>query len=165
VIAVASALVLVSSACTGLLWAYSPYLYWEEDYMKKKKAPMAGPPPTAAMVSAQAAMAAAGKTGRSGQVQTATLRSDFGRLLWQVQLRAGEGSRHFLMDAVTGESLSPLTPAQATVIARQYVRGHPPVEEVVSESGFVGRSGGARPVQPHHPGRLPVPDGPALHQA
>ncbi len=82
-IAVASAVFLVSSACTGLLWAYSPYLYWDEGYMRKKT-PMAGPAPTAAAVSVQDAMAAARKAGRSGQVQTATLRSDFGRLLWDV---------------------------------------------------------------------------------
>ena len=145
VIAVASAIFLVSSACTGLLWAYSPYLYRDEGYMRKK-APMAGPAPTAAVVTAQDAMAAARKAGR-GQIQQATLRSDFGRLLWEIQLRAGggDGSQSFLMDAVSGETLSPLTAEQATVIAQQYVRGHPPVEEVIAESGFVGRSDRARP--------------------
>ncbi len=143
--AIASAVFLVSSACTGLLWAYSPYLYWEEGYMRKK-APMAGPPLTAAAVSAQDAMAAARKAGRTGQVQQATLRSDFGRLLWEVQLRAGgDGVQSFLMDAVTGELLSPLTAGQASLIAQQYVRGHPPVEDIIAESDFVGRSGNARP--------------------
>jgi uncharacterized iron-regulated membrane protein len=128
-IAIASAIFLVSSAGTGLLWAFSPYLYLDEGYMRKK-APMSGPAPTAAVVTVQDAMAAARKAGRSGPVQQATLRSDFGRLLWDVQLRAGggEGSQSFLMDAVSGETLSPLTAEQATVIAQQYVRGNPPVE-------------------------------------
>ena len=144
-IAVVSAAFLVSSACTGLLWAYSPYLYLDEGYMRKK-VPMAGPALTAAVVSVQDALAAAHKAGRSGQAQQATLRSDFGRLLWEVQLRAGrEGSQSFLMDAVTGETLSPLTAEQATLIAQQYVRGNPPVEEVIAESSFVGRSDRARP--------------------
>ena len=144
-IAVASAVFLVSSSVTGLLWAYSPYLYLEDGYMRKK-APMVGPAPAAAVVSVQDAMAAARKAGRSGQIQQATLRSDFGRLLWEVQLRAGgEGSQSFLMDAVTGEPLSPLTAEQAALIAQQYVHGNPPVAEVVAESGFVGRSGNARP--------------------
>ena len=145
-IAIASAIFLVSSAGTGLLWAFSPYLYLDEGYMRKK-APMSGPAPTAAVVTVQDAMAAARKAGRTGQVQQATLRSDFGRLLWDVQLRAGggEGSQSFLMDAVSGEMLSPLTAEQATVIAQQYVRGNPPVEGVVAESGFVGRSDRARP--------------------
>ena len=145
-IAIASAIFLLSSACTGLLWAFSPYLYLDEGYMRKK-APISGPAPTAAVVTVQDAMAAARKAGRSGPVQQATLRSDFGRLLWDVQLRAGggEGSQSFLMDAVSGETLSPLTAEQATVIAQQYVRGNPPVEGVVAESGFVGRSDRARP--------------------
>src|SRR5438034_2494822 len=112
----------------------------------KKKAPLSGPDPTAAIITVQDAMAAARTAGRSGQIQQATLRSDFGRLLWDVQLRAGgDGSQSFLMDAVTGETLSPLTAEQATVIARQYVRGNPPIEEVVAEGGFVGRAGNARP--------------------
>jgi uncharacterized iron-regulated membrane protein len=144
-IAIASAIFLVSSACTGLLWAYAPYLYWEEGYMRKK-ALMSGPAPTAVTVTVQDAMAAARKAGRSGQIQQVTLRSDFGRLLWEVQLRAGgEGSQSFLVDAVTGETLSPLTAEQATVIAQQYVRGNPSVEEVIAESSFVGRAGNARP--------------------
>ena len=146
-IAIASTIFLVSSACTGLLWAFSPYLYLDEGYMRKK-APLAGPSPAAAVVTVQEAMAAARKAGRSGQIQQATLRSDFGRLLWEIQLRAGgggEGSQSFLMDAVTGEPLSPLTAEQATVIAQQYVRGNPHVEVVIAESGFVGRSDRARP--------------------
>ena len=145
-IAIASTIFLVSSACTGLLWAFSPYLYLDEGYMRKK-APLAGPSPTAALVTVQDAMAAARKAGRSGQIQQATLRSDFGRLLWEIQLRAGggDGSQFFLMDAVTGEPLSPLTGEQATIIAQQYVRGNPPVDEVIAESGFLGRSERARP--------------------
>jgi uncharacterized iron-regulated membrane protein len=145
-IAIASTIFLVSSACTGLLWAFSPYLYLDEGYMRKKT-PVSGPPLTGAVVTVQDAMAASRKAGRSGQIQQATLRSDFGRLLWEIQLRAGggEGSQSFLMDAITGEPLSPLTAEQATVIAQQYVRGNPPVEEAIAESGFVGRSDRARP--------------------
>jgi iron complex outermembrane receptor protein len=144
-IALASTIALVSSACTGLLWAYSPYLYWDEGYMRKK-APRPGPPLTEAVVSVQDAMGAGRRAGRRGQVQSATLRSDFGRLLWEVQTRAGEESQPFLVDAITGETLSPLTAPQAALIAGQYVRGNPPVLEVVFEERFLGRSASARPV-------------------
>jgi uncharacterized iron-regulated membrane protein len=144
-ITIASAVFLVSSACSGLLWAYSPYLYLDKGYMRKK-APMAGRAPIEAVVTAHDTMDAARKAGQSGPIQQVTLRSDFGRLLWDVQLRAGgEGSQSFLMDAVTGETLSPLTAEQATLIAQQYVRGNPPVQEVVAESAFVGRSDRSRP--------------------
>ena len=143
-IALASAVVLASSACTGLLWAYSPYLYLDDGYMRKK-APIAGPRPTEAVVTAQEAMAATRQAGYRGQIQTVTLRSDFGRLLWEIQTRAGEDLQPFLMDAISAEKLSPLTPEQAAVIAGQYVRGQPPLEKVVFEERFLGRSDRARP--------------------
>jgi len=143
-IALASAIVLVSSAVTGLLWAYSPYLFLEDGYMRKKT-PIAGPRATEAVVTAQEAMAAARQAGLRGQIQTVTLRSDFGRLLWEVQMRAGEDAQPFLMDAISGERLSPLSSEQAAVIAGQYVRGAPPVEQVVFEERFIGRSDRARP--------------------
>ncbi|HTY79785.1 MAG TPA: PepSY domain-containing protein [Candidatus Bathyarchaeia archaeon] len=142
VIAILSAVVIVSSATSGLLWAYSSYLYLDEGYMRKK-APIAGPALTEAVVTARDAMAAARQAGRRGQVQLATLRSDFGRLLWEVQVR-GEDAQPFLMDAVTGETLSPLSAEQAAVIATQYVRGKPPVAEVVFEERFLARAGSAR---------------------
>ena len=143
VIALTSAVVLLSSACSGLLWAYSSYLYLDDGYMKKK-APAAGPPVTEAVVTVRDAIAAARRGGRRGQIQSATLRSDFGRVLWEVQVR-GEDSHPFLMDAITGEALSPLTAEQAAVIAAQYVRGNPPVAEVVFEERFQPRAGQARP--------------------
>jgi len=120
-IALASAVVLASSACTGLLWAYAPYLYLDDGYMRKK-APIAGPRPTEALVTAQEAMAAARQAGHRGQIQTVTLRSDFGRLLWEVQTRAGEDSQPFLMDAISGEKLSPLASEQAAESRDQHAR-------------------------------------------
>jgi uncharacterized iron-regulated membrane protein len=144
-IALASAIVLVSSAVTGLLWAYSPYLFLDDGYMRKK-APIVGPRATEAVVTAQETMAAARQAGYRGQIQIVTLRSDFGRLLWEVQMRTGEDAQTFLMDAISGERLSPLSPEQAAVIAGQYVRGAPPVEQVLFEERFIGRSDRARPV-------------------
>jgi hypothetical protein len=144
-IAIASAVFLVSSAGTGLLWAFSPYLYLDEGYMRKK-APMSGPAPTAAVVTVQDAMAAARKAGRSGPVQQATLRSDFGRLLWAsssaqaaARLSVFSHGRRFRRDAVAADGRAGDRHRPA-VCARQSAR-----RGVVAESGFVGRSDRARP--------------------
>ena len=67
----------------------------------------------------QLAKAAAG--GRA-LIEQATLRADFGRLFYEVKLRVEGVPTSLLLDALTGERLSPVTEELASTIAAQYVR-------------------------------------------
>jgi uncharacterized membrane protein YkoI len=59
------------------------------------------------------------------------LRSDFGRLLYEVRFRREGTAVTVLLDAVTGERLSPISTELALVIAAQYVR--PPAIPIRAE--------------------------------
>ena len=113
---------LLLSVGTGLLWADAKFLYWDEHY-KEKVRPLAGPPVESARISLDQAfsLAKASMDGRALIEQT-TLRADFGRLFYEVKLR-GEGiSATVLLDAMSGERLSPITRELAPAVAAQYVR-------------------------------------------
>ncbi len=143
VVALGSVAFLASTAVTGLLWAYAPVLYWEDGYMKKKT-PAPSPAPGEASVTVPDAIRVAERAvGRRIMVEAVLLRPDFGRLVYEVQYRAAESAGAFLVDAITGEPLSPLTEGRAVEIAKQYVRGAPDVEGVDRLDAFVPRSGGA----------------------
>ena len=121
------------SLSTGLLWANAKFLYWDERY-KERVRPVAGPPLEAAGVSLQEVMDRS-KAAVEGPatVTQATLRSDFGRLLYDVKLRAGGKASTFLYDAATGELLSPISPELAQDIARQYVSENAEITAVATE--------------------------------
>jgi uncharacterized membrane protein YkoI len=95
---------------------------------------MAGPPLEAAGISLQEVMdrSKAAVEGPSNVTQ-ATLRADFGRLLYDVRLRAGGKASTFLYDASTGELLSPISQALAKDIARQYVSENAEITAVATE--------------------------------
>ncbi len=124
---------LLLSLSTGLLWANAKFLYWDERY-KERVRPVAGPPLEAAGVSLQEVMDRS-KAAVEGPatVTQATLRSDFGRLLYDVKLRAGGKASTFLYDAATGELLSPISPELAQDIARQYVSENAEITAVATE--------------------------------
>ncbi len=146
-IALTAAVVLTVSAVTGILWAYAPYLYLPDGYMRKK-APTRSPTPREAAVGVgEALRVAEGAAGRGLDVTQIVLRPDFGRLLYEVQYREGAGApRAFLVDAIRGEPLTPLSEANAVAIARQYVRGQPATERVVLDERYTPRSGRGGPV-------------------
>ena len=113
---------LLLSVGTGLLWADAKFLYWDEHY-KEKVRPLAGPPVESATLSLdQAFSLAKASMGGRALVEQTTLRADFGRLFYEVKLR-GEGiSATVLLDAMSGERLSPITRELAPAVAAQYVR-------------------------------------------
>ncbi|GMV50557.1 MAG: hypothetical protein NBKEAIPA_02514 [Nitrospirae bacterium] len=115
------------SLVTGLLWADAKFLYWDERY-KEKRHPLAGPPVDSAQVPLDRALALAASSveGRA-VVEQAVLRADFGRLFYEVKVRAEGGPVILLVDAMTGERLSPIAPELAPVIAAQYVPTPAPV--------------------------------------
>ncbi|HVG01479.1 MAG TPA: hypothetical protein VM842_01250 [Nitrospira sp.] len=113
---------LLLSVSTGLLWADSKFLYWDERY-KEKIRPLAGPTVESAMLPIDRVfLLAKGEVGGHALVEQTTLRSDFGRLFYDVKLRGEGGSTTLLLDAMSGERLSPISEELAPVIAAQYVR-------------------------------------------
>jgi uncharacterized membrane protein YkoI len=113
---------LLLSASTGLLWADAKFLYWDEHY-KEKVRPLAGPPLESATLSLDRVFSLAkAAAGGPALIEQTTLRADFGRLFYEVKLRAEGASTTVLLDAMSGERLSPITPELAPAIAAQYVR-------------------------------------------
>lgn len=143
IVGIAVAAFLVSSAVTGLLWAYAPFLYWQGGYLERKT-PAASPSLDAVTVTVQEAIQTA-RTTVSGDASLAAvvLRADAGRLLYEVQYRVHGIPGSVLVDATTGERLSPLGEHLAVAIARQYVRGTPAVKEVARLDNYVPRGVGA----------------------
>src|SRR5690349_20427261 len=97
------------SLMTGLLWANAPYLYWEDRY-KEKVRPVAAPSLEQESISLGTAIqiSKAGTNG-SAEVERVTLRSDGGRLIYDVRLRTEGKLRTVMVDATTGLRLSPLS--------------------------------------------------------
>ena len=121
------------SLLTGLLWANARFLYWEGHY-KEKVHPVTAPPLEGVTVALPAAIEAS-KAAVAGEVsvEQMTLRSDAGRLFYDIRLRAEGKARTVLVDAMTGERLSPISTEWARDIARQYVHESADVTIVVPE--------------------------------
>lgn len=109
------------SLTTGLLWANARFLYWEGHY-KEKVLSVPAPPLEAVRVALPAAIEASkAAVAAEANVEQVTLRSDAGRLFYDIRLRAEGKGRPVLVDAMTGERLSPISTDWARDIARQYV--------------------------------------------
>ncbi|MCC2643657.1 MAG: uncharacterized protein K0S45_4070 [Nitrospira sp.] len=113
---------LLLSVSTGLLWADAKFLYWDEHY-KEKVRPLAGPPVESATLPLDRVFSLAkAAVGGRALIEHTTLRADFGRLFYEVKLRVEGVSTTLLLDAMSGERLSPITQELAPIIAAQYVR-------------------------------------------
>ena len=110
------------SLFTGLLWADARFLYWDDHY-KEKVVTVPGPSVESARLSVSEVFDVV-NIGNSEPMtaEHLALRSDFGRLLYEVKLRRDDTPVTVLLDAVTGERLSPLSAELAMTIAAQYVR-------------------------------------------
>ena len=124
---------LLLSVVTGLLWADAKFLYWDDHY-KEKVRPLPGPSlETATLPVDRAIVAAKEAVGGRASIEQVLLRSDFGRLFYELKVR-GEGvATTLLLDARTGERLSPISSDLAPVIAQQYVRAPAAVTGVEME--------------------------------
>lgn len=124
---------LLLSLITGLLWANARFLYWDEHY-KEKVHRVSGPPLESAHIVLSVAIDI-GKAAVGGAVivEQATLRSDARKIFYDLRLRAEGKARTILVDATTGERLSPISEALARDIARQYVQDNADVTAVKTE--------------------------------
>jgi uncharacterized iron-regulated membrane protein len=131
---IASVGFLFLSVVTGLLWANARFLYWQDQY-KEKLHPLPVVPvnqavlPLSAVVERVPVLA-----GTDAVVDQLTLKSDFGLLLYDVRIHKNKAKQALLLDAVSGEPLSPISEDLASRIARQYVRGVAAVTQVRRES-------------------------------
>lgn len=140
-IAIASALVLASTAITGILWAYAPHIYFQEGYLKKKAKPNV-PALTAAKVSQKDALTTAVEALKSDKgIETLSLRGEGSHLVYEVIRKDGKDHKSVLIDALSGEVLSPMDEKLAVEFAAQYVGGNPPLKEAEALDEYRHRSG------------------------
>ncbi len=119
---------------TGLLWANARFVYWDDHY-KEKLHPLPVVPVNQTVLPLQAVVERIPVlAGADAVVDQLTLKSDFGFLLYDVRIHKNKARQALLLDAVSGEPLSPISEDLAARIARQYVRGVAAVTQVRQES-------------------------------
>ncbi|WHZ14848.1 MAG: hypothetical protein OJF52_001688 [Nitrospira sp.] len=124
---------LLLSVVTGLLWANARFVYFDDHY-KEKIRPLKGPAVESAKLSIRDVLREHATAWEgSGTVEQIALRPDFGRLVYELRLRFGKSAKSLLIDADTGERLSPIGDDLAARIARQYVRVPADVTSVTTE--------------------------------
>lgn len=139
-VAVLSAGFLLLTAVTGILWAYAPHLYFKDGYLKKKST-RGAPALSAARLSAQEVIRLTEAADKTRPAESVTLRAEGGRLVFEVVRREGKAAHSQLIDAVSGEKLSPLTEQMAAAVAAEYVVGNPPVKDAAVVENYRHRSG------------------------
>lgn len=139
-VAVFSAGLLIVTAVTGILWAYAPHLYFKEGYLKKKSIQVA-PGLSSARLTPQDAIGLTETAVKSGPAETVTLRAEGGKLIYEILRREGKAMHSQLIDAISGEKLSPLTEQMAAAVAAEYVVGNPPIKDAAIVDNYRHRSG------------------------
>lgn len=128
------------SVVTGLLWAYAPHMYWRPGYMAVKHETSTLPLDAARIKLDDALTRLVTHRGKGVEPLSASLRSENGNLLYTFRYRMGNGAiQASLMDAISGNWLSPLTEGEAIRFARQYVEEKPAVEDVTFLSAWIRR--------------------------
>jgi uncharacterized iron-regulated membrane protein len=139
-IAILSAGFLLLTAITGILWAYAPHLYFKDGYLKKKSVKTA-PALFVARFSPQEAIRLTAAAGKSGPAESVVLRAEAGRLVYEVVRREGKAVNSQLVDAISGEKLSPLDEKMAAAVAAEYVVGNPTLKDAAIVENYRHRSG------------------------
>jgi len=132
--------IILLAVTTGLLWAYAPYLYWEGGYLERKH-PVTLASYDGILGHQDAIRIVRERVEPRASIAMVTLRSEGGIAVYEV-ICTHEGKEFTtLLDAHTEAVLSPLTPEFAEQIAREYVKGKPPLESVILLDQFTHRSG------------------------
>lgn len=140
-IAILSAGFLLLTAVTGILWAYAPHLYFKDGYLKKKSIRL-GPALTEAKLSpAEAISRVAASPDKKTTAESVSLRVEAGQLIYEVVRKEGKATESQLVDAISGERLSPLSAELAAAVAAEYVAGNPLVKQVTPLDEYRHRSG------------------------
>ncbi len=139
-IAVVSSGVLLLTALTGLLWAYAPHLYFRDGYLKKKSI-RPGPAVEAARLTPREAISKSALRPGTSAVTSVSLRVEGGRLVYEIIRGAGMTAQAELIDANSGERLSPIGGELASLIAAEYVVGNPAIKDTTELANYRHRSG------------------------
>lgn len=113
-IALWSAVFISISAITGLLWAYAPYLYWQSGYKEKKRKIYEV---NVTFDKLPLSEIAKRYSNPSSPLKEVLLTSKTGR---EVYILTFIDQKKVLIDATTGEELSPLSEPFAKAIAEEY---------------------------------------------
>lgn len=140
-IAITSVVFLTTAAVTGILWAYAPHIYFQEGYLKKKAKPNA-PALTATKVGQKEALETAMEALKSDKgIETLSLRGEGSHLVYEIIRKDGKDYKSVIVDALSGDLLSPIGEKLAVEFAAQYVAGNPPVKEAEALDEYRHRSG------------------------
>lgn len=141
-------LFILTSAVTGLLWAYAPYLYWQAGYKEKKSESMvtAAKAVKLSEASLQAdevlRIVATRENNGDSEVASLLLKSEAGILLY---LARTHDKRTILIDAKSGAVLSPLNRELGARFAAQYVLDGAALQEIKNLSPWIDRKGAKFP--------------------
>lgn len=140
VIARVSLVFIAVSGVTGLLWALRTLFYWDADYMTRKHE-ILSPPLTAARIDVHEALHQLGMHAEAKiEPVSVSLRGEVGRLIYELYYLAPDAKpQTALVDAVSGDWLSPLRREDAIRFARQYIEGEPRVESAELLENWVSR--------------------------
>lgn len=133
------AVFLLNAVITGLLWAFGPQLYLKSDYLKKKQLDHSMSLFNVTMTPPEAMNIAKEHAGEDLSIISVSLRSDFGRRIYQVNCELKNQAVSVVIDADSGRVLSPLDESLAVEVARQYVSGNPSIESMTAIDHFVHR--------------------------
>lgn len=140
-IAIVSAIFLLISATTGLLWAYAIHTFLRLDYQVKKKT-LPAPAFESVKLTPQDAIAkTASKESAAQSLEAVTLIPQGGKLVYLVERKEKKKKHAALVDAITGEKLSPLSDAYAAAIAAEYVGGATTVKKITAFDDYTHVSG------------------------
>jgi uncharacterized iron-regulated membrane protein len=140
-IAITAVVLLALTAVTGILWAYAPHLYFQDGYLKKKTK-FQGPALSRAKISQKDALEAAVAVFNTEKgLETVSLRAEAAHLVYEVIRKDGKEQQSVLIDAISGDVLSPISDKFAVEIAAQYVAGNPPVKGAEALDEYKHRSG------------------------
>lgn len=142
-IALASGAFIAVSAVTGLLWAYAPHLYWQPRYKEKK----AGGAQVFVMSEVQTDTSAlrhiVSSRAGSERIKGMALKYEIDRPYFDIRVDGAPG--RLLVDAKSGEVVSPLSRDLAIAFARQYVQGPPGEAEAQLVSDWEDRKHATHP--------------------
>ncbi|GJL56032.1 MAG: hypothetical protein NPIRA02_31640 [Nitrospirales bacterium] len=121
---------------TGLLWANAQHTYWDAGYKERVgRIPPVPPVNSAHVLLKDVFNYVQEKTLHSEkEIEEIILRQDFGHLLYAVKLSDPSTPSTLLIDAMTAEPLSLISPNLARIIAQQYVSEESPITSVTMES-------------------------------
>ena len=145
-IGLGSAVIILLSVVTGLLWAYAPYLYWHEGYLEKKHPAPSVSLEAVRMTPQDAIRLARERLGDKSEINSVSLRSEAGTPVYEVVAKGSSGKESsILIEAHQALVWAPIPQEYAVQIARQYVAGEPEVASVALLDEFKHRSGKVHP--------------------